>query len=96
MQTDAIDLSQRQFKSTLGCVKHIYRTAGLSGFFRGLMPTLVRVSLFFSFPLRFLFHVVLIHLATSASFLSKAPIANAATFVVYEYASQNLESYVAQ
>ncbi|UZJ51098.1 hypothetical protein CBS101457_000418 [Exobasidium rhododendri] len=67
MQTDHIGPSQRQFRSSLDCAKQIYKTAGFSGFLRGLTPTLVR-----------------------------APFANAATFVVYEYVSQKLERYVTE
>jgi solute carrier family 25 carnitine/acylcarnitine transporter 20/29 len=45
MQTDAIAPAQRQFKSTLHCAQQIFKTAGISGFLRGLSPTLVRVRI---------------------------------------------------
>lgn len=42
LQTDALALSERQYKSTLDCVRQIYKAGGVGGFFRGLIPTLVR------------------------------------------------------
>ncbi|EPQ29252.1 uncharacterized protein PFL1_03007 [Pseudozyma flocculosa PF-1] len=42
MQTDALSLDKRRFKGTLDCVAQIWKEAGARGFFRGLIPTLVR------------------------------------------------------
>lgn len=86
MQTDAISPSERRYKGFLDCASDIYRTAGPRGFVKGLAPTLVRVSL---------------PPASSDAFAlaadhrgPKAPFANAATFVVYEWASRQLEPHV--
>lgn len=42
MQTDAIIPSERKYNSTLQCIQSIYKQAGIKGFFRGLLPTLIR------------------------------------------------------
>ena len=43
MQTDAIEPSKRTFRGTLDVVRQVYANAGAGGFFRGLVPTLIRV-----------------------------------------------------
>jgi len=44
MQTDAFPSqgNLRQYNSTFDCVKQLYRQQGVKGFFRGLMPALIR------------------------------------------------------
>ncbi|KAJ1025778.1 hypothetical protein NDA18_004112 [Ustilago nuda] len=42
LQTDALRKEDRRYKGLLDCVKQIYRGGGVKGFFRGLLPTLVR------------------------------------------------------
>ncbi|KAK9463111.1 mitochondrial carrier domain-containing protein [Lipomyces oligophaga] len=44
MQTDAINPTQRQYKSTLDCFRKTYAAAGISGFFRGFVPTILRAA----------------------------------------------------
>ncbi len=42
LQTDSLNPTQRRYKGTLDCVKQTFRADGVKGFFRGLLPTLVR------------------------------------------------------
>lgn len=44
-QTDGLAAGDRKFANALDCARQIYRTSGVPGFFRGLIPTLIRVSL---------------------------------------------------
>jgi solute carrier family 25 carnitine/acylcarnitine transporter 20/29 len=42
LQTDALDPAKRRYNGTLDCIRQTFRADGLKGFFRGLLPTLVR------------------------------------------------------
>ncbi len=42
LQTDSLNPAQRRYKGTLDCVKQTFKADGVKGFFRGLLPTLVR------------------------------------------------------
>lgn len=43
MQTDALLPSERRFRGMSDVVRHVYATSGVGGFFRGIVPTLIRV-----------------------------------------------------
>lgn len=42
LQTDALNPNQRRYKGVLDCIGQTIKTDGVKGFFRGLLPTLVR------------------------------------------------------
>ncbi|PWY99872.1 putative YMC1-protein of the mitochondrial carrier family [Testicularia cyperi] len=42
LQTDSLDPRNRKYKGTLDCIRQTFRADGAKGFFRGLLPTLVR------------------------------------------------------
>lgn len=42
LQTDALNPSERRYKGTLDCIQQTFKQDGIRGFFRGLLPTLVR------------------------------------------------------
>ncbi|KAG8989199.1 Mitochondrial carrier protein ymc2 [Tulasnella sp. 427] len=42
MQTDGFAGDSRKYKSTLDCVRKVWRNEGINGFSRGLIPTLIR------------------------------------------------------
>ena len=42
LQTDALNPNERRYKGTLDCIRQTFRADGVRGFFRGLLPTLVR------------------------------------------------------
>lgn len=42
MQTDALLPSERRFRGMSDAVRHVYATSGVGGFFRGIVPTLIR------------------------------------------------------
>lgn len=42
LQTDSLLSSQRKYNGTLDCIQKTFKADGLKGFFRGLLPTLVR------------------------------------------------------
>ena len=42
LQTDALNPSARQYKGTIDCIRQTFKADGVKGFFRGLLPTLVR------------------------------------------------------
>lgn len=46
MQTDALVPSERRFRGMSDVVRHVYATSGVNGFFRGIVPTLIRVRVF--------------------------------------------------
>ena len=42
MQTDGFTAADQKYKSTLHCVRTVWRTEGAPAFVRGLVPTLIR------------------------------------------------------
>ncbi len=42
LQTDSLVPSERRYKGALDCIRQTFRADGVRGFFRGLLPTLVR------------------------------------------------------
>lgn len=82
MQTDGFAPSDGQkYKSTLDCVRKVWRTEGIGAFTRGLGPTLIRSVVMVASKD--------IHQLTQ-SFSS--PFANGATFLGFEMASRFLNS----
>lgn len=50
LQTDGFSAADgRKYKSTLDCVRTVWRTEGMNAFTRGLTPTLIRCVIFFLF-----------------------------------------------
>ena len=84
MQTDGFSLKEGQkYRSTLDCVRTVWRTEGISAFTRGLGPTLIRCA---TRPL--LFSALL----SLRPFPRSSPFANGATFLGFELASRLLNS----
>ncbi|TKY86534.1 hypothetical protein EX895_004683 [Sporisorium graminicola] len=42
LQTDSLNPANRKYKGTLDCIQQTFKQDGIRGFFRGLLPTLVR------------------------------------------------------
>lgn len=81
MQTDGFSPATGQkYKSTLDCVRTVWRTEGFSAFTRGIVPTLIRCVM--SDPLR-----------TWSIFIisPSSPFANGATFLGFEMAIRVLD-----
>lgn len=45
MQTDALSPSERRFKGMGDVIRHVYTSSGVTGFVRGIIPTLIRVCI---------------------------------------------------
>ncbi|WFD42308.1 hypothetical protein MPSI1_000950 [Malassezia psittaci] len=45
MQTDAIDPKERRFRGMMDVVRFVQKSSGTAGFFRGIVPTLIRVCM---------------------------------------------------
>ena len=84
MQTDGFSPAEGQkYKSTLDCVRTVWRTEGISAFTRGLGPTLIRC---------------VTTRASLASVLKRfvvcrSPFANGATFLGFELAMRLLSGH---
>jgi solute carrier family 25 (mitochondrial carnitine/acylcarnitine transporter), member 20/29 len=80
MQTDGFSvLDGQKYKSTLDCIRMIFRTEGFGAFFRGLTPTLIRQAVLHSLPT----------LLTKSC--KRSPFANGATFLGYEIGARILD-----
>ncbi|CAN6598795.1 mitochondrial glycine transporter Ymc1p [Trichomonascus vanleenenianus] len=44
LQTDKLRAGEQQYRGAIDCARQIMRTAGVGGFFRGFMPTLLRAA----------------------------------------------------
>jgi solute carrier family 25 carnitine/acylcarnitine transporter 20/29 len=81
MQTDGFTPETGQkYRSTLDCVRTVWRTEGIGAFTRGLGPTLIR-------------YVDLVQYLNKliALFPSRSPFANGATFLGFEMAMRVLD-----
>lgn len=84
MQTDGFSPATGQkYKSTLDCVRTVWRTEGWRAFTRGLGPTLIRCVM-----------LLIIALCTDVTLTLpyRSPFANGATFLGFEMASRLLHS----
>lgn len=87
MQTDGFSPETGQkYKSTLDCVRTVWRTEGWRAFTRGLGPTLIRYVVGFHESIRLL---------TERIWCYRSPFANGATFLGFEMASRMLHNDVA-
>jgi solute carrier family 25 carnitine/acylcarnitine transporter 20/29 len=56
LQTDKLKQGEQAYKGTIDCMKKIMASAGIKGFFRGFLPTMLRAApvnacTFYSFEL---------------------------------------------
>ena len=85
MQTDGFSAADGQkYKSTLDCVRTVWRTEGLPAFTRGLTPTLIRYA-----PSN---AIVKAYERTDNTRFGRSPFANGATFLGFELASRVLNN----
>lgn len=85
MQTDGFSPAEGQkYKSTLDCVRTVWRTEGIGAFTRGLGPTLIRCV-----TTRASLAPVLI----GPLFVCRSPFANGATFLGFELAMRLLSGH---
>ena len=83
MQTDGFSPAEGQkYKSTLDCVRTVWRTEGIGAFTRGLGPTLIRCVLIHS----------RLELLTNVR-PRRSPFANGATFLGFELAMRLLSGH---
>ncbi|KAI9442541.1 mitochondrial carrier [Lactarius indigo] len=84
MQTDGFSPSDGQkYRSTLHCVRTVWKTEGISAFTRGLGPTLIRCGL----------HDLAPFLMVADVLYHRSPFANGATFLGFEMANRLLNSF---
>ena len=78
MQTDGLTPATLKYKSTLDCVRTVWRTEGSGAFIRGIVPTLIR----------YVFESISSRQKLTAH---RSPFANGATFVGFEMAMRVLD-----
>ena len=90
MQTDGFSAKDGQkYKSTLDCVRTVWRTEGMPAFTRGLGPTLIR---YVPLPPPLLASPLGACADGRVPGFGRSPFANGATFLGFELASRLLNS----
>lgn len=85
LQTDSLNPTSRKYTGVVDCIAKTFRQDGVKGFFRGLLPTLVRspfanAATFVAFECKFHRpHTVLISLTTNSLYILQGPLATSTT-----------------